>query len=132
MSNKNRFEGWVKHVHEKDNDSGIGYWIGDCPPNCRKFYAEFIAGPFLDTSKRNKVFLYGYLDKKGSYQGNITTFYEDKNICYKGCYKDGKLFGLGVSFNRNGSIECFIDYNGKTVSVEEGKKYLAKNRLKSL
>lgn len=132
MSNQNKFGRWIKHVHEKDNDSGIGYWTGNCPPNCRKLYAEFVATHFLDKSKRNKVFLYGYLDKEGLYQGNITTFYEDKKICYKAFYKNGKIIGLGISFNSDGSIECFIDCNGEIISVEEGKKYLAKKRLINL
>jgi antitoxin component YwqK of YwqJK toxin-antitoxin module len=125
---------WKKTPNEKpiSKDKKNGYWIGSCPRNCRKVYREFYGCGFKDVSKVEKIFLYGYSDKNGIMQGDIISFYDNKQIAYKGFFKNDKIVDVGIAFDKKGNFEGFIDSNGDIVDREDGIKIIAKKRLKNL
>jgi len=124
---------WEKTKNEKpiSEDKKIGYWMGSCPKNCRKVYREFEAVSFSSNNKNN-VFLYGYADKSGSMQGDIISFYDNKQIAYKGFFKDNSLIDVGLAFDKKGNFEGFVSNDGRLLDNQEGAKIIAKKRLKNL
>jgi hypothetical protein len=125
---------YKKTPNEKpiSEDKKYGYWIGSCPINCRKVYREFNGCGFKDVSKVEEIFLYGYANKNGVMQGHIISFYDNKNVAYKGFFKNNKIVDVGVAFDKKGNFEGFIDGGGNIINKEEGSKILAKKRLKNL
>jgi hypothetical protein len=127
-------DNWKKTPNEKpiSEDKKNGYWIGSCPRNCRKVYREFDGCGFKDVSKVEKIFLYGYANKNGVMQGDTISFYDNKKVAYKGFFIDGKVFDVGVAFDKKGNFEGFVDSSGNIINKEKGSKILAKKRLKKL
>ncbi len=65
-------------------------------------------------------------------QGNIISFYDNKQVAYKGFFIDDKVFDVGVAFDKKGNFDGFIDSDGNIINKEEGSRILAKKRLKNL
>ena len=104
-------------------DRGIGYWIGNCPKNCKKVYSEFNFPPTF--------FAYFYIYSKNLRQGDFISFYENKTVAAKGFYKNGSEIGLSVTYYEDGSILDYC-YDGVCMELSDIKKHIAKERLKNL